>query len=240
MADIRLYVEGQLAAETVLPLDNAQSNYLFGVMRRRVGDTLRVFDGANGEWLAEVAKANKRNGLLVCKEAVRPQVSPPDLWLLFAPIKKARAAFIVEKAVEMGVQSMQPIITQFTNERINVDRMQAHAIEAAEQCGATFVPDVLEPVKLLEMLENWPAGRKLMFCDEGREALPVAAALAAQQAGPWAIVIGPEGGFSADEVRALRRLETVVSVTLGPRILRADTAAVAAITAWQMALGDWR
>jgi len=240
MADIRLYVEGPLAAETVLPLDNAQSNYLFGVMRRKVGDRLRVFDGANGEWIAEVAKANKRNGLLVCKEAARPQVSPPDLWLLFAPIKKARAAFIVEKAVEMGVQSLHPVVTDFTNERINTGRMQAHAIEAAEQCGATFVPDVLEPVKLLDMLESWPVGRKLMFCDEGRAALPVAAALAAQQAGPWAIVIGPEGGFSADEIAALRGLEAVVSVTLGPRILRADTAAVAAITAWQMALGDWR
>ena len=240
MADIRLYVEGPLAAETVLPLDNAQSNYLFGVMRRKVGDRLRVFDGANGEWIAEVAKANKRNGLLVCKEAARPQVSPPDLWLLFAPIKKARAAFIVEKAVEMGVQSLHPVVTDFTNERINTGRMQAHAIEAAEQCGATFVPDVSEPVKLLDMLESWPADRKLMFCDEGRAALPVAAALAAQQAGPWAIVIGPEGGFSADEIAALRGLEAVVSVTLGPRILRADTAAVAAITAWQMALGDWR
>ena len=219
-----------MAAETVLPLDNAQSNYLFGVMRRKVGDRLRVFDGANGEWVAEVAKANKRNGLLVCKEAALPQVSPPDLWLLFAPVKKARTAFIVEKAVEMGVRKMQPVITDYTNERVNVDRMQAHAIEAAEQCGATFVPDVLEPAKLLSLLENWPRGRQLMFCDEGREALPVATALASQATGPWAIVIGPEGGFSADEVSALRALEAVVSVTLGPRILRADTAAVAALT----------
>lgn len=240
MADIRLYVEGPLAAETVLPLDNTQSNYLFGVMRRKVGDRLRVFDGANGEWVAEVAKANKRNGLLVCKQLAKPQLSPPDLWLLFAPIKKARAAFIVEKSVEMGVAEVQPAITDFTNERINVDRMQAHAIEAAEQCGATFVPDVLEPVKLLDMLESWPQDRKLMFCDETREALPVAAALAAQASGPWAILIGPEGGFSSDEISALRGLKTVVGVTLGPRILRAETAAVAAIAAWQMALGDWR
>ncbi len=240
MADIRLYVEGPLEAELVLPLDTAQSNYLFGVMRRRVGDTLRVFGGESGEWVAEVAKANKRNGLLVCKEMVEPQASPPDLWLLFAPIKKARTAFIVEKAVEMGVREVQPVITDFTNERINAGRMQAHAAESAEQCGATFVPDVLEPVKLVDMLENWPADRKLMFCDETREALPVAAALAAQTAGPWAIIIGPEGGFSADEVVALRGLKTVVSVTLGPRILRADTAAVAAITAWQIALGDWQ
>ncbi len=223
-----------------MPLDNAQSAYLFGVMRRKVGDTLRVFDGQNGEWLAEVAKANKRNGLLLCKSLAAPQASPPDLWLLFAPIKKARTAFIVEKAVEMGVRAVQPVITDFTNERINTGRMQAHAVEAAEQCGATFVPDVAAPVKLRDRLANWPAGRKLMFCDEGRAALPVARALAAETSGPWAIVIGPEGGFSAAEVAALRGHPAVVSTTLGPRILRADTAAVAAITAWQMALGDWR
>jgi len=224
----------------VLPLDAAQSTYLFGVMRRKPGDELRVFDGQGGEWLAEVAKANKRNGLLLCKKAVAPQVTPPDLWLLFAPIKKARMAFMVEKAVEMGVRKLLPVLTGFTNERINIGRMQAHAVEAAEQCGATFVPDVAEPVKLLELLENWPENRKLLFCDESRQALPVATALAAQSAGPWAIVIGPEGGFSPDEVVALRRLQAVVSVSLGPRILRADTAAMAAITAWQMALGDWR
>ena len=223
-----------------MPLDNAQSAYLFGVMRRKVGDTLQVFDGQSGEWLAEVAKANKRNGLLVCKALAAPQATPPDLWLLFAPIKKARTAFIVEKAVEMGVRSVQPVITDYTNERINTGRMQAHAVEAAEQCGATFVPDVAEPVKLLDMLANWPDDRKLMFCDEGRRALPVATALATETAGPWAIVIGPEGGFSAEEVAALRGHPAVVSTTLGPRVLRADTAAVAAMTAWQMALGDWR
>ena len=239
MAEIRLYIEGPLEAEKVVPLDSAQSNYLFGVMRRKLGDRLRVFDGVSGEWIAEVAKANKRNGLLVCKELAGPQVPPPDLWLLFAPVKKARTAFIVEKAVEMGVRAVQPVITEFTNERINTGRMQAHAVEAAEQCGATYVPDVAEPVKLPELLASWPKGRKLMFCDEGRAALPVAEALAGEAAGPWAIVIGPEGGFSADEVAALRGLDAVVSVTLGPRILRADTAAVAAITAWQMALGDW-
>lgn len=223
-----------------MPLDVAQSNYLFGVMRRKTGDELRIFDGESGEWVAEVAKANKRHGLLICRSLAGPQISPPDLWLLFAPVKKARTAFIVEKAVEMGVRAVQPVLTAYTNERINVERSQAHAIEAAEQCGATFVPDVAAPVKLVDMLARWPAGRKLMFCDESRAALPVAQALAAENAGPWAIVIGPEGGFSPEEVAALRGLEQVVSVTLGPRILRADTAAVAAIGAWQQALGDWR
>ncbi len=240
MAEIRLYVSGPLETNRVLPLDTAQSAYLFGVMRRKLGDELRVFDGKSGEWRAEVAKANKRNGLLLCVEPVLPQATPPDLWLLFAPIKKARTAFVVEKAVEMGVQKVLPVTTDFTNERINIGRMQAHAIEAAEQCGATFVPDVAEPVRLLDMLESWPENRKLVFCDERREALPVATALARETAGAWAIVIGPEGGFSPEEVAALRGRDAVVSVSLGPRILRADTAAVAAITAWQMALGDWR
>lgn len=224
----------------MLPLDTAQSNYLFGVMRRKVGDVLRVFDGQNGEWHAEVAKANKRNGLLVCRSLASPQLSPPDLWLLFAPLKKARTMFIVEKAVEMGVRAVKPVQTNYTNERLNVERTQAYAIEAAEQCGATFVPDVAAPVKLSDILTNWPLERKLMFCDEGRAALPVAQALAAETEGPWAIIIGPEGGFSEDEVNALRGMPSVVSVTLGPRILRADTAAVAAIGAWQQALGDWR
>lgn len=240
MADIRLYVEGPLAAGQVLPLDSAQSTYLFGVMRRKVGDGLRVFDGASGEWAAEVVKANKKNGLLVCKAAVGPQVTPPDLWLLFAPVKKARTAFIVEKAVEMGVRRVQPILTAFTNERFNTARMQAHAVEAAEQCGATFVPDILEPVKLADIPQIWPSGRKLMFCDEGRRALPVLKALTGQPKGPWAIVVGPEGGFSAEEVAMLRARRDVVGVMLGPRILRADTAVVAAIAAWQMALGDWQ
>lgn len=240
MADIRLFVDGPLEVDKVLALDSAQSNYLFGVMRRKVGDSLQVFDGASGEWRAEVAKANKRNGLLVCKALSAPQLSPPDLWLLFAPIKKARTAFIVEKSVEMGMREIQPVLTQFTNERINVERMRAHTVEAAEQCGATFVPALNDPIKLLDMLANWPSERRLMFCDEGRAALPVAKALAKQQGGAWAIIIGPEGGFSAEEVEALRALPQTVSVTLGPRILRADTAVVAAIGAWQAALGDWQ
>lgn len=240
MADIRLFVQGPLVEKKVLPLDAGQSNYLFGVMRRKVGDRLRVFDGQNGEWVAEVAKANKRNGLLICQSPSAPQLSPPDLWLLFAPLKKARTAYMVEKAVEMGVWTMQPVQTDFTNEKMNVDRMQAHCIEAAEQCGATFVPTLKAPKKLAEVLARWPENRKLMFCDETREALPVAQALAGAKAGPWAILIGPEGGFSPEELEALRALPQTVSVALGPRILRADTAAVAAIGAWQQALGDWQ
>jgi len=240
MAEIRLFVQGPLAQNKVLPLDAGQSNYLFGVMRRKPGDSLHVFDGESGEWLAEVAKANKRNGLLLCKTLNAPQLSPPDLWLLFAPVKKARTAFIVEKAVEMGVRAVQPVLTHFTNEKMNVVRMRAHAIEAAEQCGATFVPPLAAPKKLVDVLATWPEGRKLMLCDETRAAKPVAQTLANAPEGPWAILIGPEGGFAPEELAALRALPQTVSVTLGPRILRADTAAVAAIGAWQQALGDWR
>lgn len=240
MAEIRLYVDGPLEAGKVLPLNGSQSNYLFGVMRRKVGDEVLVFDGVSGEWRAEVAKANKRNGLLLCSAPSAPQLSPPDLWLFFAPVKKARTAFIVEKAVEMGVREIHPILTEFTNERINTDRMRAHSIEAAEQCGATYVPTIADPVKLEDLLENWPEVRRLMFCDESREALPAAKALAAESDGPWAIIIGPEGGFAPMEVSQLRVLPQTLSVTLGPRILRAETAAVAAIAAWQMALGDWQ
>ena len=239
MAEIRLFVDGPLAAEKVLPLTAGQSNYLFGVMRRKTGDTVQVFDGQHGEWQAEVAKANKRNGLLVCKAQSAPQINPPDLWVLFAPVKKARTAFIVEKAVEMGVSEVQPVLTRFTNEKINTDRMQAHSIEAAEQCGATFVPKLNAPEKLADMLAHWPDDRQLMFCDEERMALPVVKALAGASTGPWAIIIGPEGGFAPEEVAALRALPQTVSVTLGPRILRADTAVVAAIGAWQQVLGDW-
>ncbi len=240
MAKTRLYVQTPLKAGQVLALDAGQSNYLFGVMRLKPGDGLLVFDGVNGEWRAEVARANKRNGLLVCQAPVSPQITPPDLWLLFAPIKKARSAYLVEKAVEMGVREVHPVLTRYTSERFNGVRMQAHAIEAAEQCGTTFVPTLQEPLKLDERLKHWPARRKLMFCDERRAALPVAKALAAEAGGEWAILIGPQGGFAPDEVDMLRGQPQTVSVSLGPRILRADTAAVAAIAAWQIALGDWK
>ncbi|MCF6272249.1 MAG: 16S rRNA (uracil(1498)-N(3))-methyltransferase [Rhodobacteraceae bacterium] len=240
MSEIRLHVAGPLTAEKVLPLNGAQSLYLFGVMRCKLRDSVRVFDGHSGEWQAEVVKANKRNGLLLCKQQTAPQETPPDLWLMFAPVKKARTSLIVEKAVEMGVRDIRPVVTEFTNERLKTNRLQAHAIEAAEQCGSTYVPKMYPPVKLNEILESWPSDRRIMFCDEGRAALPVVQALVGQEGGKWAILIGPEGGFSQAEAEALRAMKQVVSVMLGPRILRADTAVVAAIGAWQMALGDWR
>jgi len=229
-----------MGATQGIVLNKEQSNYLFAVMRLKTGANLRVFNGADGEWLAEVVEANKRGGRLVCVEQTAPLRLPSDVWLLFAPIKKARTAFIVEKATELGVARIMPVITDFTNtDRLNIDRLRAHALEATEQCGGTFIPEVSDVAKLDTVLNDWPEGRRLMFCDESREALPAAQALAKETGGKWAIVIGPEGGFSEDEVARLRGMEQVVSVTLGPRILRADTAAVTAITLWQSTLGDW-
>ena len=170
------------------------------------------------------------------------QRRPPDLTLHFAPIKKARTDFIVEKATELGCARIQPVFTRHTNsERLRLDRLRAHAIEAAEQCGETYVPELAEPVKLDRLLDGWDPARRLVFCDESREARPAAEMLAAEApGGPWAILIGPEGGFAPEEAARLRALPFVRRVTLGPRVLRADTAAVAAITLWQASLGDWR
>ncbi|MEM7422907.1 MAG: 16S rRNA (uracil(1498)-N(3))-methyltransferase, partial [Pseudomonadota bacterium] len=165
----------------------------------------------------------------------------PDLWLCFAPIKKTRTDFIAEKACELGCSRIIPVFTHHTNaERVRADRLRAHAVEAAEQCGLTSVPDVAEPLKLGLMLDHWPADRQIMFCDETRTGPDARSVLERADPGPWAVLTGPEGGFSGDEVQRLRRMPQAHSVSLGPRILRADTAAVAALALWQTALGDWR
>ncbi|WP_068108844.1 16S rRNA (uracil(1498)-N(3))-methyltransferase [Tropicimonas marinistellae] len=237
MARVRLYVEQSLAEGQSVSLTREQAHYLFGVMRLGPGDDLRVFDGVSGEYRAEISVAGKRGGSLHCIEKTRPLQVPPDLWLLFAPIKKARTDFIVEKAAEMGAARICPVQTAFTNsERIRRDRLQAHAIEAAEQCGGTFVPEVAEMQRLERVLAEWPVERRLMFCDEAR--VGACDALTGKR-GPWAILIGPEGGFSDTERAQLEALPQAVAVSLGPRILRADTAAVAAMTLWQSSLGDW-
>ncbi len=235
---VRLYVDHPLGQGQSVPVDRAQAHYLFGVMRLATGDRVMLFNGRDGEFPAEVQEAGKRRGELRCLEQTRPLMLPPDLWLIFAPIKKARTDFIVEKAVEMGAARIMPVMTDFTNsERIRRDRLQAHAVEAAEQCGGTFVPEVTELVKLDRLLANWPDERQLMFCDEAlvgaRETLGNAGG------DKWAILIGPEGGFSDAERTRLHAMKQAHSVSLGPRILRADTAAVAALTLWQATLGDW-
>ncbi|TNF60156.1 MAG: 16S rRNA (uracil(1498)-N(3))-methyltransferase [Rhodobacteraceae bacterium] len=237
-AKIRLYVDQPLGQGQTVPLDRDQAHYLFGVMRQGVGDLVALFNGRDGEWQAEIRQAGKRGGELICLSQSRPLQMPPDLWLLFAPIKKARTDFIVEKAAEMGAARILPVQTDFTNaERIRQDRLQAHAIEAAEQCGGTFVPLVEDLQPLGRVLDAWPGDRQLMFCDEAQ--VGARRGLAGAARGPWAILIGPEGGFSEAERSRLSALPFAHVVSLGPRILRADTAAVAAMTLWQQALGDW-
>lgn len=238
MSEVRLLVDHPLGTGQTVPLERDKAHYLFGVMRMGPGRTLLLFNGRDGEWRAEVTEAGKRGGLLTCVEPTRPLVMPPDLWLLFAPIKKARTDFIVEKAVEMGARRILPVQTDFTNsERIRRDRLQAHAVEAAEQCGATHLPEVADLARLDRLIADWPEGRRLMFCDEG---MAGSAPALPDDPAPWAILIGPEGGFSPAERDRLSALDFAHPVALGPRILRADTAAVAALTLWQSALGDWR
>mgnify|MGYP003624321986 FL=1 len=236
-AKIRLYVDAPLGQGQTVPLNRDQAHYLFGVMRQAVGGAVLLFNGRDGEWRAEIAQAGKRGGELACVTQTKPLQMPPDLWLMFAPIKKARTDFIVEKAAEMGAARIVPVMTEFTNAgRIQRDRLQAHAVEAAEQCGGTYVPEVTEAQKLGRMLDGWDPARRILFCDE---ALAGDAPDLPTEAGPWAILIGPEGGFSDSERKRLRGLDFAHPVALGPRILRADTAAVAAMTLWQRALGDW-
>ena len=207
-------------------------------MRLGVGAHVLLFNSRDGEFLAEVADAGKRRGLLAVLHQTKPLQMPPDLWLLFAPIKKARTDFIVEKAAEMGAARICPVQTDYTNsDRIRQDKLQAHAMEAAEQCGGTYVPEVAEIAKLKAILATWPEDRRLMFCDETLAGQ--ASGLAQAKPGKWAILIGPEGGFSAGERSVLSKLTQSLPVSLGPRILRADTAAVAALTLWQSKLGDW-
>lgn len=236
---IRLYVDHPLGPGQSVPLDRDQAHYLFGVMRQKVRAELALFNGMDGEWRAEVTQAGKRGGELTCHEQLRPLQMPPDLWLLFAPIKKARTDFIVEKAAEMGAARILPVQTDFTNsERIRQDRLQAHAVEAAEQCGGTYVPEVCDLQKLDRLLAEWPEDRQLMFCDEAEVGAGKALGAVAGH-DKWAILIGPEGGFSEAERKRLHALPFAHVVSLGPRILRADTAAVAAMTIWQQHLGDW-
>ena len=235
---IRLFVDAELGQGQRVPLSRDQAHYLFGVMRLTTNAYVSLFNGRDGEWRAVVTQAGKRTGELLCEAQSAPLRVPPDLWLLFAPIKKARTDFIVEKAVEMGAARILPVLTEQTNaERVRRDRLQAHAVEAAEQCGGTFVPEVAEAQRLSRVLDGWDPARRIMFCDEalaGRAATPPAAE------GPWAILIGPEGGFSEVERARLSGMDCAHAVSLGPRILRADTAAVAALTLWQLRFGDWR
>jgi 16S rRNA (uracil1498-N3)-methyltransferase len=250
----RLYVDAPLGEGAVLTLPREQAHYLVNVMRREAGASVRLFNGRDGEWQAVVAEASRKGASLQVESRLRDQAGVPPLRLCFAPVKKARTDFIVEKATELGAAIIQPVITRRTqSERVRTDRLLALATEAAEQTERLCLPTVHEPVSLERLLADWPGGERLIFCDEagdGEEAWggtqgrarPMLDMLRAEPdpSGPWSILIGPEGGFDEAERAHLRSLPFVRAVTLGPRILRADTAAVAALTLWQAALGDWR
>ena len=234
-----MFIDHPLAPGQPVPVEPEQAHYLSGVMRLRTGDEISVFNGRDGEWSARILEIGKRGGVLEAVAQTADQRDPPDLWLMFAPIKKARTDFIVEKATEMGAARILPVQTDFTNsERIRQDRLQAHAVEAAEQCGGTFVPQVEDLQPLPRLLSGWDATRQILWADEAM--VGPAQTLAGLPAGPWAILIGPEGGFSPAERSHLSGRDFVHRISLGPRILRADTAAVAALTLWQAHLGDWR
>ncbi|MGV3580194.1 16S rRNA (uracil(1498)-N(3))-methyltransferase [Brevundimonas sp.] len=234
---IRLHVPQPLSAGAALAPTLDQSRYLTQVMRLKTGDDLLVFNGKDGEWRVSVAEVLKKGVILRAEEQVRPQHYGPDLELIVAVVKKARVETIVEKAAELGAKRVRLTITQRTNaDRIRLDRLDAIAEEAAEQTGRLDVPTVDDPVKLDAILNGWDPSRRLMFCDETGGA-PVASAVT--EPGPWAILIGPEGGFSPVERDRLLALPFTTAVSLGPRILRADTAAIAAMTLWQAAVGDW-
>ncbi len=242
LAKIRLCVDHPLGQGQSVPLTDAQAHYLFGVMREGVGTQILLFNGRDGEWLGEVTEAAKRKGMLTCLEQTRPQTQPADLWLIFAPVKKARTDFIVEKAVELGVARLLPVSTDFTNaERMRRDKAEAHVREAAEQCGSVYLPQVEDIVPLARLFSNWDPKRRVLWADEAQAGDDVSPAdlLTGLPKGPWAILIGPEGGFSEAERERFRALPWVQPVALGPRILRAETAALAAITLWQAHLGDW-
>jgi 16S rRNA (uracil1498-N3)-methyltransferase len=233
----RLFVETPLGQGMSVPIDGAAANYLGNVMRLKTGDPVRLFDDRTGEWLAEVTNVAKRSLILSITEQLSPREDVPDLWLVAAPIKKGRIDWVAEKACELGVARLVPVITRRTIvDRLNTERLRAHMIEAAEQCGRTALPEMAEPVKLDALLGDWPAERTLYFADEAG-GVPLADIA---KAGPAAILIGPEGGFTDEERAAIRAVPQARGISLGPRILRAETAAAAAIAIWMAAAGDWR
>jgi 16S rRNA (uracil1498-N3)-methyltransferase len=236
---IRLFVTEALAAAARFAASAEQAHYLVNVMRLGAGDELLAFNGRDGEWRVRLVAAGRRAATLEAVEAVRPQASGPDLDLVVALVKRIRLETIVEKAAELGARRVRLAITERTNaDHTRVDRLSGVAIEAAEQTGRLEVPEIEAPQKLDRLLADWPADRPLMFCDEAGEAPPALAALAGRAGGPWGVLIGPEGGFSPRERALIRALPQAVPASLGPRILRADTAAIAALTLWQAALGD--
>jgi 16S rRNA (uracil1498-N3)-methyltransferase len=234
----RLHVEDPLGPNAQITPTQEQAHYLLHVMRAKPGEHVSLFNGRDGEWRARIADVTKRSCTLVCEIQTAPQIASPDLWLVFAPVKKTPADYLAQKATELGASVLQPVFTIVT--RVNLDRLRANAIEAAEQSARTDIPEIREPLPLEKVLASWPRERKLMFCDEAGDAPTIADALSSARGQPWAILTGPEGGFDPKEREMIRAVPGVVPVTLGKRILRADTAALAALAVWQSLAGDWR
>ncbi len=237
----RLYTGQDLKPGASVELDRAQANYLLNVLRLKEGDGVLLFNGSDGEWLAHVAPTGRKSAALKVERQTRPQPAPGDLHYCFAPLKHARLDYMVQKAVEMGASVLQPVTTQHTQvSRPNIERMQANAMEAAEQCGILAIPQCREPVPLRPLLEGWDNQRALIYCDESQSEADALQLLTPLKGRPLAILVGPEGGFSSDERAMLRDKPFVTAIPLGPRILRADTAAVAALALVQAVAGDWQ
>jgi 16S rRNA (uracil1498-N3)-methyltransferase len=238
---IRLFLRDDLTPSARIRPSPEQAHYLARVMRLALDAPVLVFNGRDGEWRARLAEVGKQGCVLAVEERIRPQAFPPDLDLIIALVKRSRLETIVEKAAELGVRRVRLATTERTNaDHTNVDRLTAIAMEAAEQTGRLDAPAIAPPEPLARMLSAWPADRRLMFCDEAGDAAPAAEALRAAGGAPWSVLIGPEGGFSPAERQTIRALASATPVSLGPRILRADTASIAALSLWQSALGDWR
>jgi 16S rRNA (uracil1498-N3)-methyltransferase len=241
----RLYLDAPLESGGRLALDGAQANYLRNVLRLKAGDAVLIFNGRDGEWRATLADDRKRAGSLLVQDRARAQTVGLDLHYLFAPLKHGRLDYMVQKAVEMGASRLQPVLTRYSQvARVNLERMRANAIEAAEQCGILALPEITDPLAFDRALAARDPARLLVFCDEASDVKDPVAALSAVRdrasRPPLAVLIGPEGGFADDERAALLALPNVVRLALGPRILRADTAAVAALALVGSVLGDWR
>lgn len=238
--NIRLFVNQSLQSESLVKLSEKQSHYLANVMRCGLGDMLRCFNAKDGEFFCVVEKIDKKEAILKIGELSRIAEEKSDIWLAFAPLKKDKTDFVIEKAVELGVSKIIPVITRYTNaEKVKIERLEAQAIEAAEQCGRLSVPMVVAPVKLGDMLANWNSDRVLFFLDERREGGNAVQTFFENRGRPVAVLIGPEGGFDDDEAQKINACAFVKNLSLGPRILRAETAAVASLAVWQAAAGDW-
>jgi len=235
----RLHLDAAFESQREIALEREQAHYLTNVLRLAPGDAVSVFNARDGEWLAYLADVGRKGASIRCERQVSAVMPPPDVDYCFAPLKHARLDYVVQKATELGARRLRPVITQRTiADRVNLERMKANVVEAAEQCNLVFVPEVMEPVKLSKLLLDWDSGRALVYCDETAAIADPLEALKALGT-PAAVLIGPEGGFTEEEKAVLKSLPFVTAISLGPRIMRADTAAVAALTLVQAVLGDW-